>query len=398
MPKLSIVIVSYNVKYYVAQCIASVLRTQGGVVADITVVDNHSQDGTVEFLRERFPSVKVVAGNHNLGFARANNIAIRATSGEYVLLLNPDTIVGEDVLSACLSFMDAHPRCGGLGLRMLNTTGDVAMESRRGLPTPMTSFYKMTGLCSRFPKSKRFGRYYLGFLPWDEPVRIEVISGAFCMLRREALDSIGLLDEDFFMYGEDIDLSYRLCKGGYENWYIPATILHYKGESTHKSSFRYVHVFYEAMLIFFRKHYGHMSLLLSLPIKAAICLKAAGALLQIQADSVRRSLGFVGRNRRKMPCYVFYGTDTTLQACRDIAAAHGLLARFVRADADMLPDGHVGDILERPDTLTYAVYDTTVYSYGHIIGLFANRPIDNVEMGFFYPEDCMIITKEDVIR
>ena len=366
--------------------------------ADITVVDNHSQDGTVEFLRERFPSVKVVAGNHNLGFARANNIAIRATSGEYVLLLNPDTIVGEDVLSACLSFMDAHPRCGGLGLRMLNTTGDVAMESRRGLPTPMTSFYKMTGLCSRFPKSKRFGRYYLGFLPWDEPVRIEVISGAFCMLRREALDSIGLLDEDFFMYGEDIDLSYRLCKGGYENWYIPATILHYKGESTHKSSFRYVHVFYEAMLIFFRKHYGHMSLLLSLPIKAAICLKAAGALLQIQADSVRRSLGFVGRNRRKMPCYVFYGTDTTLQACRDIAAAHGLHARFVRADADMLPDGHVGDILERPDTLTYAVYDTTVYSYGHIIGLFANRPIDNVEMGFFYPEDCMIITKEDVIR
>lgn len=398
MPKLSIVIVSYNVKYYVAQCIASVLRSQGGVDADITVVDNHSQDGTVEFLRERFPSVKVVAGNHNLGFARANNIAIRATSGEYVLLLNPDTIVGEDVLSACLSFMDAHPRCGGLGLRMLNTTGDVAMESRRGLPTPMTSFYKMTGLCSRFPKSKRFGRYYLGFLPWDEPVRIEVISGAFCMLRREALDSIGLLDEDFFMYGEDIDLSYRLCKGGYENWYIPATILHYKGESTHKSSFRYVHVFYEAMLIFFRKHYGHMSLLLSLPIKAAICLKAAGALLQIQADSVRRSLGFVGRNRRKMPCYVFYGTDTTLQACLDIAAAHGLQARFVRADADMLPDGHVGDILEHPDTLTYAVYDTTVYSYGHIIGLFANRPIDNVEMGFFYPEDCMIITKEDVIR
>lgn len=398
MPKLSIVIVSYNVKYYVAQCIASVLRSQGGVDADITVVDNHSQDGTVEFLRERFPSVKVVAGNHNLGFARANNIAIRATSGEYVLLLNPDTIVGEDVLSACLSFMDAHPRCGGLGLRMLNTTGDVAMESRRGLPTPMTSFYKMTGLCSRFPKSKRFGRYYLGFLPWDEPVRIEVISGAFCLLRREALDSIGLLDEDFFMYGEDIDLSYRLCKGGYENWYIPATILHYKGESTHKSSFRYVHVFYEAMLIFFRKHYGHMTLLLSLPIKAAICLKAAGALLQIQADSVRRSLGFVGRNRRKMPCYVFYGTETTLQACRDIAASHGLQARFVRADAVMLPDGHVGDILQRPDTLTYAVYDTTVYSYGHIIGLFANRPIDNVEMGFFYPEDCMIVTKEDVIR
>ncbi|MCI7688112.1 MAG: glycosyltransferase, partial [Prevotella sp.] len=170
MPKLSIVIVSYNVKYYVAQCITSVLRSQGGVDADITVVDNHSQDGTVEFLRKRFPSVKVVASNHNLGFARANNIAIKATTGEYVLLLNPDTIVGEDVLSECISFMGSHPHCGGLGLRMLNVNGEVAMESRRGLPTPMTSFYKMTGLCSRFPKSRRFGRYYLGFLPWDEPV------------------------------------------------------------------------------------------------------------------------------------------------------------------------------------------------------------------------------------
>ena len=398
MPKLSIVIVSYNVKYYVAQCITSVLRSQGGVDADITVVDNHSQDGTVEFLRKRFPSVKVVASNHNLGFARANNIAIKATTGEYVLLLSPDTIVGEDVLSACLSFMDSHPHCGGLGLRMLNVNGEVAMESRRGLPTPMTSFYKMTGLCSRFPKSRRFGRYYLGFLPWDEPVRIDVISGAFCMLRREALDSIGLLDEDFFMYGEDIDLSYRLCKGGYENWYIPSTILHYKGESTHKSSFRYVHVFYEAMLIFFRKHYGHMSLLLSFPIKAAICLKAAGALLQIQADMVRRSLGFVGRNRRKMPCYVFYGTGSSLEACRDIAASHGLQARFVSAGADTLPDGHVRDIHGRPDILTYAVYDTTVYSYAHIIRLFASHPMDNVEMGFFYPDDGVIITKEEVIR
>ena len=174
--------------------------------------------------------------------------------------------------------------------------------------------------------------------------------------------------------------------------------MHYKGESTHKSSFRYVHVFYEAMLIFFRKHYGHMSLLLSFPIKAAICLKAAGALLQIQADMVRRSLGFVGRNRRKMPCYVFYGTGSSLEACRDIAASHGLQARFVSAGADTLPDGHVRDIHERPDILTYAVYDTTVYSYAHIIRLFASYPMDNVEMGFFYPDDGVIIPKEEVIR
>ena len=236
--------------------------------------------------------VRFVGSNHNLGFARANNIAIRQSEAEYVLLLNPDTIVGEQVLSECIRFMDAYPDAGAVGVRMLNADGRWARESRRGLPTPMVSFFKMLGFCNRWPKHPLFGRYYMGFLPWDQPNRIEVVSGAFCMLRRKALDRVGLLDEDFFMYGEDIDLSYRMLKGGYHNYFLPLDILHYKGESTQKSSFRYVHVFYEAMLIFFRKHYAGMSLLLSLPIRTAIYASASVALVRMLMARMRKSLGF----------------------------------------------------------------------------------------------------------
>ena len=240
MAKLSIVIVNYNVKHYISQCLDSVFNSSLKDV-EVIVVDNHSRDGSVEYIKSKYPEVKVIASNHNLGFARGNNLALRSIKSQYALLLNPDTILTTDVLQRSVDFMDANPKCGGLGVCMLNVDGTKAMESRRGLPTPLTSFYKMIGLCKRFPKHKSFGRYYLGCLPWDKPASIEVISGAYCMLRKEALDKVGLLDEDFFMYGEDIDLSYRLLKGGYENWYIPATMLHYKGESTQKSSFRYVH-------------------------------------------------------------------------------------------------------------------------------------------------------------
>ena len=218
--KLTVVIVNYNVCYYLEQCLLSVQKALEGIEGEIYVVDNHSKDGSVAYLSARFPAVHFIDSNHNLGFARANNIAIRQSCGEYVLLLNPDTIVGEHTLSDVLQFMDAHPQAGGAGVMMHNTDGSRANESRRAIPTPMVSFRKMLGFSSR---------YYMSHLPWDKPGRIEVISGAFCMLRRRALDQVGLLDEDFFMYGEDIDLSYRLLKGGFENWYIPSPILHYKG-------------------------------------------------------------------------------------------------------------------------------------------------------------------------
>ena len=240
MPKLTVIIVNYNVKFYVEQCLHSLRKALADVDAEVYVVDNHSHDGSVEYLQERFPQVNIIACMHNYGFAYANNVAIKQSQSQYVLLLNPDTFVAENTIQTMLSFMDEHPQAGGMGVQMLGADGQKAMESRRGLPSPMVSFYKMTGLCARFPQSKRFGKYYLSYLPWDAPAHIEVISGACMMVRREAFDKVGLLDEDYFMYGEDIDLSYRILKAGYENWYLPCQILHYKGESTHKSSFRCV--------------------------------------------------------------------------------------------------------------------------------------------------------------
>jgi GT2 family glycosyltransferase len=227
----------------------------------------------VKYLRKQFGRrIKLIESQHNIGFARANDIAIRQSRGDYLLLLNPDTFVAETTLRTTIDFMDSHPKAGGAGVMMYNSNGTVAPESRRGLPTPLVSFMKMLGFSRR---------YYMSHLPWEEPGQIEVISGAFCMLRRETIERTGLLDEDFFMYGEDIDLSYRLLKGGWENWYLPLSITHYKGKSTRKTDYRYVHVFYQAMLIFFRKHYNHLSIFYTLPVKIAIYFRAFIALIDI---------------------------------------------------------------------------------------------------------------------
>ena len=270
--KLTIIIVSYNVRPFVAQCLESVQKASSGLEVEVFVVDNASADDTVSYLTQHYPWVTLIANDENMGFSRANNIAIRQAQGEYVLLLNPDTIVAEPTLQACVAFMDAHPQAGGLGVRMHNADGTLAPESRRAIPSPWVSFLKMMGFTKR---------YYMSHLSWEEPGSIEVVSGAFFMLRKKALDEVGLLDEDFFMYGEDIDLSYRLLKGGWENWYHPSDIIHFKGESTQKSSFRYVHVFYQAMLIFFQKHYGHQSIFFTVPVKLAIYFRAALALIDI---------------------------------------------------------------------------------------------------------------------
>lgn len=397
--KLSVIIVSYNVRHYLQQCLDSLHRSLSGVDAEVFVVDNHSKDDTVSFLKSLKGNIHFIASNNNNGFAKANNMAIRQTSGEYVLLLNPDTIVGEDTIKDCLAFMDAHKNAGGVGVRMLKCDGSDAMESRRGLPSPMTAFYKMCGLCAKFPKSHRFGKYYMGYLPWDEPAKIEVISGAFCMMRREALSKAGLLDEEFFMYGEDIDLSYRLLKCGYDNWYVPAKILHYKGESTQKSSFRYVHVFYEAMLIFLKKHYGHQSFWLTIPIKTAIYLKATFALIRMSSEQAHKMLGFTSYKRRKTPEYVFIGTADSLDKCRKKAEQHGLVARYMAADEKQKPHGHADEtsVVAEQSVPVYVVYDTNAYSYKTILEIFSNNPLPNVFIGTYNPESDIIITDKEVI-
>ena len=278
--KLSVIIVNYNVRAYLEQCLRTVFTALEGVPGEVFVVDNLSTDGSVEMVRDKFPQVRLIANQENVGFSRANNQAIREALGEYVLLLNPDTVVGEDVFRKVVDFLDAHPKAGGLGVKMIDGTGRFLPESKRGLPTPQVAFFKIIGLTRLFPRSKVFGRYHLGHLPEDVTTPIEILSGACMFLRKRTLDQVGLLDESFFMYGEDIDLSYRITLGGYENWYFPeARIIHYKGESTKKSSVNYVFVFYNAMAIFAKKHFTQRSAgIFPLLINGSIYLSAAGAI------------------------------------------------------------------------------------------------------------------------
>lgn len=279
--KLSIIIVNYNVEHFLEQCLLSLRKACKSVDSEIIVVDNNSVDGSLLMIRERFPEVTLIANKENTGFSKANNQGILASSGEYVLLLNPDTVVEESTLEKCVSFMDKTPLSGGLGVKMLDGKGNFLPESKRGLPTPSVAFYKIFGLSRIFPRSRTFGRYHLGFLDADKVHEVDVLSGAFMMLRRKALDKIGLLDEDFFMYGEDIDLSYRLLKGGYKNYYFPETrIIHYKGESTKKGTVNYVFVFYNAMIIFARKHFSQKNAdTFSVLINFAIYLRASVAIM-----------------------------------------------------------------------------------------------------------------------
>ena len=284
MVKLSVVIVNYNVCYFLEQTLLSVRQAVAalGAPAEVFVVDNNSADGSVAMVRARFPEVHLLENRANVGFSRANNQALRLATGQYQLLLNPDTLVEEATFRRCCDFMAAHPRCGGLGVQMLDGQGHFLPESKRGLPTPAVAFYKIIGLAKFFPKSRTFGRYHLGFLSPHEAHEVAVLSGAFMLLRAAALAEVGLLDEDYFMYGEDIDLSYRLTQGGWQNWYFPGTrILHYKGESTKRTSVNYVLVFYRAMVIFAQKHFapGPAGLLARL-LNAAIWLRAGAALAQ----------------------------------------------------------------------------------------------------------------------
>jgi GT2 family glycosyltransferase len=256
--KLSVIIVNYNVKHFLEQCLQSVFLALKNIPSEVFVVDNQSVDGSVELVREKFPNVILIANKDNVGFSKANNQAIRIAKGEYILLLNPDTLVEEDTFSKTISFMDTNSETGGLGVKMVDGTGEFLPESKRGLPSPAVAFYKIFGLSKLFPKSPKFAQYHLGHLSKDETNEVEILSGAFMLMRKSVLDKVGLLDETFFMYGEDIDLSYRIILGGYKNYYFAdTTIIHYKGESTKKGSLNYVFVFYRAMVIFYNKHFSH---------------------------------------------------------------------------------------------------------------------------------------------
>ncbi len=286
--KLSVIIVNYNVKHFLEQCLISVRAGFQRIDGEVIVVDNNSVDGSLEMLRSKFPEIKIISNKKNLGFAKANNQAIKIAKGEFILLLNPDTVVEGDTFDKVIGFMEHQPEAGGLGVKMVDGSGKFLPESKRGLPTPTTAFYKIFGLTALFPHSKKFSGYYMGYLDENQIHDVDVLAGAFMMMRKELLDKIGLLDESFFMYGEDIDLSYRITKAGYKNFYFPETrIIHYKGESTKKGSINYVVMFYKAMLIFVKKHYtGKKAKLLTLFIRISIYFRAILALFSRFSEKI----------------------------------------------------------------------------------------------------------------
>lgn len=263
MVKLSVIIVNYNVRYFLEIAIESCQKAidfyqdKSTNQIELIVVDNCSKDGSVQWLQKAYPNIKLIANTDNKGFSKANNQGIDIAKGEYVLLLNPDTLIQQNTLQQCIQFMDEHKDAGGLGIKMIDGTGQYLPESKRGLPTPLTALYKMTGAYKLFPKSAKVNRYYQGHLSKDETNSVEILSGAFMMMRKNLLDEIGGLDEDYFMYGEDIDQSYKIIKAGYKNYYFAENpIIHFKGESTKKGSLNYVRIFYNAMLLFAQKHFN----------------------------------------------------------------------------------------------------------------------------------------------
>jgi len=273
---LSVIIVNYNVKYFLEQCLHSVQKACFQIDAEVIVIDNNSTDGSREFLTPLFPDVNFIWNNSNVGFAIANNQALDIAKGDFILYLNPDTILPEDCIEKCIEFFEQNKNAGALGIKMIDGTGSFLKESKRAFPSPLTSFYKLTGLAALFPRSETFARYHLGHLTENENHEVDVLAGAFMMISKKVLDEIGNFDEQFFMYGEDVDLSYRIQKAGYKNYFFAeSTIIHFKGESTKRGSMNYVRLFYKAMSLFVKKHYsGSKAGIFIFLIQTAIILRA----------------------------------------------------------------------------------------------------------------------------
>lgn len=254
--KLSVIIVNYNVRYFLAHCLASVYSAIQGMEAEVIVVDNCSCDGSLDYLEEKFPQVQFIANTVNTGFAKANNLALSRAKGTFVLYLNPDTLVSENAIKSCLAFFESNSTVGALGVKMVDGSGIFLPESKRAFPSPLVSFYKLSGLSALFPASRRFGKYALGYLNENLVHEVEVLAGAFLMARTSLLHNSKGFDERYFMYGEDIDLSYCLQQMGYKNYYLGnVSIIHFKGESAQKGSFNHLKNFYKAMILFVDKHY-----------------------------------------------------------------------------------------------------------------------------------------------
>lgn len=390
MPSVSVIIVSYKVRFYIEQCLNSVMRSVPD--AQVLVVDNNSSDGSVEYLRERFPQVEVIANSFNAGFGKANNMALVKATGRYVLFLNPDTVVAERTIPGCVEYMDAHPEVGAVGVRMQYGDGRFALESRRSLPTLSVSFWHMTGLGRMFPKSKVFARYHRTYLDRNSECPIDVVSGAYMFVRKEALDKTGGFDEAFFMYGEDIDLSYRIIQQGYTNRYLPLPIVHYKGESTNKTSYRYAKVFYDAMLIFFNKHFQRYSKLFALLVRIVVGFKKIGT--YVGENLLARSRRFTDDSENCL----YVGRKETFADVEKLLSGSTVLcnAQFVEGagDVESALQGYLGKDVDA------VLFDTDAFSYDAIMYWMYSRASEGKKrytMGLYSAKTGKLITEDEVL-
>lgn len=255
--RISVIIVNYNVKDYLEQALVSLQRALGNISHEIFVVDNASVDGSMEHVRQRFPGVKLIESEENLGFGRANNLALKQARGEFIVMINPDTVVQEDTFEKLLTFFEKQPDASAATCKIINPDGSFAVDCRHSIPTPAIALWKVLGLSKIFPRSKIFAQYNLTYLNPDDTYPVPAISGSFMMIKKDVLDKIGYFDEQFFMYCEDIDLCHRINLAGFKIYYVPTTqIIHYKGESTKKNNIDYVITFNKALYQFFQKHHA----------------------------------------------------------------------------------------------------------------------------------------------
>ena len=292
---LGIVIVSYNVKYFLRQCIESIYRSAFDQDFSVIVVDNDSKDGSVEMVRDSFPEVVCIANQENLGFGKANNQGFAQLDCDYVLILNPDTIVQENTFQVCYDFLEKNKSYGAVGVKLMDGSGNYLPESKRGFPTPLNALFKLTGLSKLFSKSALFNSYYLGHRSAEDRQDVDVLTGAFTFIRKQLLDDIRGYDEDYFMYGEDIEMCYQIKQRDKKIAYLPETsIIHFKGESTTKSSLDYIKNFYGAMGIYASKR-NRGSGVWSFVLRCGVLLSAlAGVTKNYRSLSLQTLYGFCG--------------------------------------------------------------------------------------------------------
>lgn len=388
--KLSVIIVNYNVKYFLAQTLHSLYKALKSISSyEVIVVDNASNDGSPEYIQRLFPEVNYIYNTHNLGFGRANNQAIALAKGDYLLLLNPDTLLPEDNIDKLLDFMQHHPEAGACGVMMRAANGAFLPESKRGYPSPAASFWRLSGLYRLFPNHPRFDGYYLSRLNKEEVHNVPILAGAYMMVRREAMNSCNGFDESFFMYGEDIDLSYRIEQARYKNYYLPHPIVHYKGESTQKLSYKYVVIFYDAMTIFFKKHNKRYNAATKLLVHTGIKLQCG---LKLVATAVKRGVITVSPPIVLQKRFLIFAKEEHIDALRKLLKRHKLTAshHFVIGSESTIKRGH--EINWRgKESFTHIVYDTSAFSYKEMLNHLPAYEAKGVELGVYHPEHYLLI-------